>query len=302
MKKLLYIAVLAIGMIASAQTNTIINTTYTTIGTAGSQTFVNGSKFEVNTDFTNIKNGQYTNITSRGVVINNEGTITNITRTGISTAGSVTAAQIFTGGMNVGNEITNLKTSNSLKANATDVVNLTNKVNKNASVIGILQDVKADKTQVKTDIATAKSEAIAQSNSYTDQKTDDLKKDLTLYTDNSVKESESRLNKRIDAVELRLDNRITAETTRAMSAEKAITNEMRGLGAISAAMSAAQGSQLYNPQKRGNISIGTGYYNGATAISGGASYFTSSNTKINMNVASGTYTKLAVGVGASFGF
>ena len=352
--------------------NTLVNSNYTNLNSA--QTFINGEKTE-------FRQG-----------IGSSKTLTTISQTGISTAGSVTGAQIFTQGMEVGNEIINLKNSVNSKASAASVTNLTNTVENNrvnaasatagvqsnldayklsndAAVsskadkseitrldgridetnqavfnldarvttevtrldgridatnttvsnltttvetnrveaakataqvqtnlntqvnrldkdIASLEDRKADKKQVTADIATAKSEAISIANTYTDK-------------------AEKRLTDRVDAVGRQLDDLrvdLGNETTRAMTAEMNITNEMRGLGAMTAAMVSAQGSQLYSPTKRGNVSIGTGYYRGATAVSAGVSYFTSSNTKINTNIATGTHIKLAVGIGASFGF
>ena len=210
-KSILTVALLAITLGAMAQTTTItgantqILTTYTTIGTAGSQTFVNGNKLDVNTLFTNINNSQYTNIKSIATIFNQQGTNTTISRTGISTAGSVTGAQLFTGGMNVGNEIINLKDAVSLKASASSVVNLTNRVTS-------LENNKADKVQVTADIAQAKSEAIATSNAYTDAKVDAL--------DTKVNTEVNRLDGRIDALDLKVDaTNITVENNRVEAAK-----------------------------------------------------------------------------------
>jgi hypothetical protein len=101
--------------------------------------------------------------------------------------------------------------------------------------------------------------------------------------------------------ELRTD--LSLESRRARLAEGAITNEMMGIAAMSAAMSAANGSQIYNSQKRGNLSFGTGFYGNAAAVSAGFSYFVSPNAKISANVASGSNTRAAAaGLGFSFGF
>jgi hypothetical protein len=108
--------------------NTVINTTYTTIGSTGTQTFVNGQKLEVKTDFTNITNSQYTNIKSIATIFDQQGTNTTISKNGISTAGSVTAAKMYTQGLDVGNELINLKNSVNTKASANDVTNLSNRV------------------------------------------------------------------------------------------------------------------------------------------------------------------------------
>jgi hypothetical protein len=301
--------------------STNIQTTYTTIGSA--QTFINGEK----------------------TVFNQQGTITTINKTGISTAGTITGSQLFTGGMNVGNEIINLKDAVSLKASASSVTNLTNRVTATETNIANLQNNKADKTQVALDIKKAKDEAIKTSNDYTDSKftsldnkvntevarldkrigaTDTKVADLTktvesnkaeakAYTDaESIRaiNAENALGNRIDKEaerareaerELRTD--LSLESRRARLAEGAITNEMMGIAAMSAAMSAANGSQIYNSQKRGNLSFGTGFYGNAAAVSAGFSYFVSPNAKISANVASGSNTRAAAaGLGFSFGF
>jgi hypothetical protein len=301
--------------------STNIQTTYTTIGSA--QTFINGEK----------------------TVFNQQGTITTINKTGISTAGTITGSQLFTGGMNVGNEIINLKDAVSLKASASSVTNLTNRVTATEADIVNLQNNKADKTQVALDIKKAKDEAIKTSNDYTDSKftsldnkvntevtrldkrigaTDTKVADLTktvesnkaeakAYTDaESIRaiNAENALGNRIDKEaerareaerELRTD--LSLESRRARLAEGAITNEMMGIAAMSAAMSAANGSQIYNSQKRGNLSFGTGFYGNAAAVSAGFSYFVSPNAKISANVASGSNTRAAAaGLGFSFGF
>lgn len=303
MRNQILIAVLAIGMVATAQTNTVINTTYTTIGTAGSQTFINGSKLEVKTDFTNIKNNQYTNITSIATTFDQAGTKTVISKNGIDTKGNVTAAKVYTNGYDVGNEITNLKDAVSLKANATDVVNLTNKVNKNASdILDLDAKVNANYLQTAQDIETAKGKAIQASKTYTDQKTDALKNDLTLYTDNSVKESESRLNKRIDALELKIDNRFTTILRSIDNQFEAVNNRIEGLGASMVAMSAAATSQVYNANKPTNLNIGTGVYGKATAIAVGMSHYFNAHTKVSVNWSQGTNTKNAVGIGCGIAF
>jgi hypothetical protein len=216
-----------------------------------------------------------------------DGRITTLDAT-VTTEISRVDSRIDATNTTVSNLTTTVETNRVEAAKATAQVqtNLNTQVNRLDKDIASLEDRKADKKQVTADIATAKSEAISIANTYTDK-------------------AEKRLTDRVDAVGRQLDDLrvdLGNETTRAMTAEMNITNEMRGLGAMTAAMVSAQGSQLYSPTKRGNVSIGTGYYRGATAVSAGVSYFTSSNTKINTNIATGTHIKLAVGIGASFGF
>lgn len=175
-------------------------------------------------------------------------------------------------------------------------------VAKNTSNIENLQLTKADKTQVVTDIAKSKSEAITTSNTYTDGKISNLKGDLTFYTDNSVKESESRLNKRVDALELKVDTGFKDLFRYAYSEFQAVNNRIEGLGASMVALSAAASSQIYNPSKPTNLNIGTGVYGRATAIAVGLSHYFNPQTKLSVNWSQGTNTNNAVGVGIGFGF
>lgn len=239
-KSILTLAIIAITLGATAQTTTItgynteIKTTYTSLNSA--QTFVNGEKFNVNSLFTNINNSQYTNIKSIATIFNQQGTNTTISRTGISTAGSVTAAQIFTGGMNLGNEIINLKNGVNSKASATSVVNLTNRVTS-------LETYKADKVQVTADIAQAKLEA----NTYTDSKIDALDVKVTSEIsrvdtridnlDTKVNTQVARLDGRIDALDLKVDaTNITVENNR-IEAAKATAQVQSNLDATNTAVS-----------------------------------------------------------------
>jgi hypothetical protein len=309
----------------------------TNLGSSAKATTISGQSTTIKTS--------YTDINSVVTTFNADGTKTTISKNGISTAGAITGAKMYTQGLDVGNDIINLKDAVSLKASASSVTNLTNRVTATEADIVNLQNNKADKTQVALDIKKAKDEAIKTSNDYTDSKftsldnkvntevahldkrigaTDTKVADLTktvesnkaeakAYTDaESIRaiNAENALGNRIDKEaerareaerELRTD--LSLESRRARLAEGAITNEMMGIAAMSAAMSAANGSQIYNSQKRGNLSFGTGFYGNAAAVSAGFSYFVSPNAKISANVASGSNTRAAAaGLGFSFGF
>lgn len=200
----------------------------------------------------------------------------------------------------------------------TDATNT--KVNTNTTAINNLQNTKADKTQVATDIAQAKNEAITASNSYTDTKvaseTTRAKKaesalndkiDLNaetakLYTDSSIQATETKLNKRIDALEIKIDNRFNAVMSYVGNEFNAVNNRIEGLGAATVALGAAATSQVYNSSKPTNLNVGTGVYGKATAIAVGMSHYFNQNTKLSVNWASGSNTKNLVGIGCGISF
>jgi hypothetical protein len=364
MRKLIIIAVLAFGMNVTAQTttgnvstnttvqglNTTIKSTYNTnirgaainIGAVGTndKTTIAGYNTEVKTTYTNLNSAQ-TFVNGEKTVFNQQGTITTINKTGISTAGSVTGAQIYTQGMEVGNEIINLKNGVNSKASQTSVTNLTNRVTTTETKINDLYNVKADKTQVAADIAQAKAEA----NAYTDTKVGALEtkvntevtrldnridatnkvveankkeateatakvqsnldkeaKRLDMRIDTEIQKVESKFNQRITELDLRLNNRIDAVMTYVGNEFKAVNNRIEGLGAATVALSAAASSQIYSPSKPTNVNIGTGFYGKATAIAVGMSHYFNSQTKLSVNYAAGSNTKNLVGIGAGFSF
>jgi predicted small secreted protein len=343
MKKLLFIALLATSAL-TAQTNTltgantIVSSTYTSLNSA--QTFVNGQKLEVKTDFTNITNSQYTNIKSIATIFDQQGTNTTISKNGISTAGSVTAAKMYTQGLDVGNEIINLKNSVNTKASANDVTNLTNRVTAvndrlsgqvaridqqvvrldgqvqridglvaktdatNAKVNELTNTVAANKVEAKnyTDAETARAKAAEKA---LDNKIDLNAETAKLYTDKETTralDAESKLGKRIDALEFKFDQRINGVLSYVSSEFAAVNNRIEGLGAMTVALSAAATSSVYNANKPTNLNIATGVYGNATAIAVGMSHFFNSSTKVSVNWSQGSNTKNAVGIGCGIAF
>jgi hypothetical protein len=328
MRKLFIIAVLAFGMNVTAQTttgnvstnttvqglNTTIKSTYNTnirgaainVGAVGTndKTTIAGYNTEIKTTYTSLNSTQ-TFVNGEKTVFNQQGTNTTISKNGISTAGTITGAKMYTQGLDVGNEIINLKNGVNSKASQTSVTNLTNRVTTTESNINDLYNVKADKVQVAQDIAQAKAEA----NAYTDEKTakvqsnlDKESKRLDMKIDTETQRVESKLNQRITEVDLRLNNRIDAVMTYVGNEFKAVNNRIEGLGASMVALSAAATSSVYNANKPTNVNIGTGFYGRSTAIAVGMSHFFNASTKVSVNWAQGTHTKNAVGIGAGFAF
>jgi hypothetical protein len=282
----------------------------TTVGTVGQNYTIIGAKTNINTSNVDINTaGGTVGIKANTTTIQGGNLIVTGNSTKLSTDYTTVKVNGFNGEFKTEGYNTNINTTYTTIGSAQTFITGT-KVELGSSAANATTNIKsvanfekgADmKGNTITNVKAGVNAADAVNKSQLDEARKDAISISTAYTDNAAKLLDSKIEKvdqKVEALRLDLGN----ETARAIGAEKAITNEMRGLGAISAAMSAAQGSQLYNPTKKGNISIGTGYYNGATAVSAGASYFTSPNTKINANVATGTYTKLAVGVGVSLGF
>jgi autotransporter adhesin len=78
--------------------------------------------------------------------------------------------------------------------------------------------------------------------------------------------------------------------------------QIDGVAAMTAALGALSSSQVYNPNKRGNVSVGTGVYRSSSAMAVGGSYYTTKNSKIAVNVAFGSNTATSIGAGFSLGF
>jgi hypothetical protein len=252
--------------------NTEIKTTYTSLNSA--QTFVNGEKTE----------------------FNQQGTNTTISKNGISTAGSVTAAKMYTQGLDVGNEIINLK----------------NRTTASESAINNLQNTKADKVEVAQQIQHSKKEAIRISNEYTDEKIKEVNHKLDLEIeankiaqnklDDKINSNDEKINQRVRDLEIKVDNRFNAVMSYVNNEFTAVNNRLEGLGASMVALSAAATSSVYNSNKPTNLNIATGVYGKGYAIAGGLSHFFNSQTKVSVNWSQGSNTKNAVGVGVGFAF
>lgn len=200
--------------------------------------------------------------------------------------------------------------NNGLKMNGSKITGLAAGVENNDAVN--VRQLNALNLQVAQDIATAKTQAITSAKTYTDSKIRNIndKIDLNaetakLYTDKETQraiESESKINKRIDALELKFDNRINAVMSYVGNEFAAVNNRIEGLGASMVALSAAATSSVYNAKKPTNLNIATGLYGRATAIAVGMSHFFNSSTKVSVNWSQGSNTKNAVGIGCGIAF
>jgi hypothetical protein len=127
-------------------------------------------------------------------------------------------------------------------------------------------------------------------------------KRLDMKIDTEIQKVESKFNQRITELDTRLNNRIDNVLTYVGNEFKAINNRIDGLGAMTVALSTAATSSVYNPDKPTNVNFATGYYGRSGALALGVSHFLSSNTKLSVNYAAGSFTKSAVGVGVGFAF
>ena len=389
----------------------------TAIGGTGFNTTITGATTSISTSNTNINSASGVNISTSTLALTGSQTVT----------GSVTAANLYTGGMNVGNEIINLKDSVALKASAASVTNLTNTVETNrttaatatAAVQGNLNatnanigtlanntvsnvyingvddtnshnniatgsgtivdrigavasstaaaingtnarvtaleasdaaavlefnnykasnnaavDLKADKTQVTADIATAKGEAISAANVYTDGKVSTLSTTVTnnaataaaataqvqtnltaevtraqtteANLDNKIATTNANLvteTTRATQAEAKLDNKIGAETQRAQQAEAELRKETRQVGAMALAAAAAAGATPTG-DKKSAVTMAVGTYGGQQAMSVGVVHMISERTKVFGSV-SGAVTgggTVGAAAGAAFSF
>lgn len=120
--------------------------------------------------------------------------------------------------------------------------------------------------------------------------------------DNKIDTEVNRLDSKIEKTDKELRRDLRNETERSMRADAALYAEMSGLGATMMAMGSMQSSAIYNPNKRGNLSLGTGVYRDSFAYAAGVSYFVNPNVRVSSTVAGGTKTKVGGGLGVSFGF
>jgi hypothetical protein len=127
-------------------------------------------------------------------------------------------------------------------------------------------------------------------------------KRLDMKIDTEIQKVESKFNQRITELDTRLNNRIDNVLTYVGNEFRAINNRIDGLGAMTVALSTAATSSVYNPEKPTNVNFATGYYGRSGALALGISHFLSSNTKLSVNYAAGSFTKSAVGVGVGFAF
>lgn len=199
-----------------------------------------------------------------------------------------------------------------LRGESNQVQNNLNKTNQNVAAnttaIADLQNNKADKVQVAQDIAKAKEESLA----YTDTKVKAVNDKLDLEIeanrmaqkrlDDKINSNDEKINQRVRDLEIKIDNRFNAVMSYVGNEFAAVNNRIEGLGAMTVALSAAATSSVYNANKPTNLNIATGLYGKATAIAVGMSHFFNSSTKVSINWSQGSNTKNAVGIGCGIAF
>jgi predicted nucleic acid-binding Zn-ribbon protein len=176
-----------------------------------------------------------------------------------------------------------------------NVTNLSNKVTTEVARV----DKRIDATN--TTVEANKKEA-ADATAKVQSNLDKESKRLDMKIDTETQRVESKFNQRITELDTRLNNRIDNVLTYVGNEFRAINNRIDGLGAMTVALSTAATSSVYNPEKPTNVNFATGYYGRSGALALGVSHFLSSNTKLSVNYAAGSFTKSAVGLGVGFCF
>jgi hypothetical protein len=153
-----------------------------------------------------------------------------------------------------------------------------------------------------TSVVEANKKVAADATAKVQSNLDKESKRLDMKIDTEIQKVESKFNQRITELDTRLNNRIDNVLTYVGNEFKAVNNRIDGLGAMTVALSTAATSSVYNPEKPTNVNFATGYYGRSGALALGISHFLSSNTKLSVNYAAGSFTKSAVGVGVGFAF
>lgn len=213
---------------------------------------------------------------------------------------------LYVNGYTFTNEI--VATSGAVKFNGARLSGVRAGVDGNDAVNMNQLNQKADKAQVAKDIAKAKEESLA----YTDTKVKAVNDKLDLEIeanrlaqkrlDDKINSNDEKINQRVRDLEIKIDNRFNAVMSYVGNEFAAVNNRIEGLGAATVALGAAATSQVYNSSKPTNLNVGTGVYGKATAIAVGMSHYFNQNTKLSVNWASGSNTKNLVGIGCGISF
>jgi hypothetical protein len=211
----------------------------------------------------------------------------------ITTSNAYTDTKVDALETKVNTEVTRL--DGRIDATNQNVTNLSNKVTTEVARV----DKRIDATN--TTVEANKKEA-ADATAKVQSNLDKESKRLDMRIDTEIQKVESKFNQRITELDTRLNNRIDNVLTYVGNEFRAINNRIDGLGAMTVALSTAATSSVYNPEKPTNVNFATGYYGRSGALALGISHFLSSNTKLSVNYAAGSFTKSAVGLGIGFCF
>jgi hypothetical protein len=211
----------------------------------------------------------------------------------ITTSNAYTDTKVGALETKVNTEVTRL--DGRIDATNQNVTNLSNKVTTEVARV----DSRIDATN--TTVEANKKEA-ADATAKVQSNLDKESKRLDMKIDSEIQKVESKFNQRITELDTRLNNRIDNVLSYIGNEFKAINNRIDGLGAMTVALSTAATSSVYNPEKPTNVNFATGYYGRSGALALGVSHFLSSNTKLSVNYAAGSFTKSAVGLGVGFCF
>ena len=258
------------------------------IGTNANAT--NTNSIQIGTGSNNVANSMQIGGTATGqsidLMVNGSTTANNFGTTGGKVYINGSNGNISTSGAVITNQM--ISTTGAIQFNGAKLSGVRAGVDGNDAVN--VNQLNATKVQTTQDIAQAKSEAIANANLYTDSERD------------RATNEELKINKRIDALELKMDEGFKNMFRYTYNEFQQVNNRIDGLGASMVALSAAASSQIYNANKPTNLNIGTGVYNRSTAIALSLSHYFNSSTKLSANWAQGTNTNNAIGIGIGFAF
>jgi autotransporter adhesin len=234
----------------------------TVVGTTNTNTIVQGaSSTTVTSQYTTIKGGSQVTIDAPNTVV--QGTMRV---TGPINASSINLASPH-GTLNVANEIVNNKDT-VIRNNVASVDRDTD-----------LDNRKADKTTVTSDIEVAKTDAVALANGYTDSEIEAAKQQANNVGSNSVAQSKAYTDQQINQVRKEVD----------------------GVGAMAMAASVS-GSVTIEPGKSTAVTAAVGSYGGSKAIAVGVTHIVAPNQRVFATISRATGSKTGMAVGASFSF
>lgn len=300
-----FLAVSALALSVQAQT---------TVGVTTSNTLVQGSNAQVK--------GQYVTIDAASAIILKSPSITS--SGSISTSSSVTAAKGYIQGMDVGNELINIKDSvvrnaaasvdrdNGIKDSLTvinnNVSNLGDTVVQNNTVtngrIDVTNDALATEVTrakgIEAGLQATKADKVAVAAAISAEENARIAGDIAVL--NGAKSyTDSKIVNQSASDRAYTDKAVTGERDRAMAAEAALSKETKQVGAMAMAAAGVAGATPVGDKKTA-ATVALGSYSGQTAIAVGVSHLIKENTRVFGAFSKVSGGKTGVTVGASFSF
>jgi hypothetical protein len=159
-----------------------------------------------------------------------------------------------------------------------------------------------DLTRISAKAATATAQVQTNLNAEVTTRTTEIAR----VDDRITEEQQARIDGDIAAIRATTnytDNRVNAETQRAMQAERELSNHINAVGAMAMAVGSMPRT-MYNPDRKSKLNLGIGNYGNATALAVGLSHDFNDRISGNLNVAQSITGNgnSGVGAGLSIGF